>query len=414
MPAEPFRFVQASDLHLEQPVQGLAEVPEHLRAALLDAPFSAAERVIDATLAESADFLILAGDVLNPRHAGPRGITFLLEQFERLAAREIAVYWAGGQEDPPEEWPTAAKLPPNVHLYASHEVEEITHYRNEHPLCLVAGTSVNDRKHVRPADFHRDPNGLYTIAVAHGIAEGESLAEQPIDYWALGGQHQRKSLCQAPYTAHYCGSPQGRELAESGPHGCTLVSVDHEGKTRTQLLVTDSVRWHEERLAIEGSAKPDDLHQQLSARMRTLASEAGDRTSLVSWTIEALGPLPESARLGWLSRRSAQAAELLAWLRDEFGKSVPPIWTASLEIAPPAALPTGWYEEDTILGDFLRAVQVHLADEQQPLGVATYVADRHREEAFASVLEINDPEARRRVLREAAALGVELLRGESI
>ena len=96
MPAEPFRFVQASDLHLEQPVQGLAEVPEHLRAALLDAPFTAAERVFDATLAESADFLILAGDVLNPRHAGPRGITFLLEQFDtRLHAGIFAPAVAG-------------------------------------------------------------------------------------------------------------------------------------------------------------------------------------------------------------------------------------------------------------------------------------------------------------------------------
>src|SRR5262245_8927628 len=116
MPVEPFRFVQAADLHLEEPVQGLAEVPDQLRATPLDAPFIAAERIFDATLAESADFLVLSGDVISARHASPRGITFLLDQFERLAVREIAIYWAGGEEDSPEDWPAAAKLPPNVHL----------------------------------------------------------------------------------------------------------------------------------------------------------------------------------------------------------------------------------------------------------------------------------------------------------
>ena len=96
----PLRFIHAGDFHLQQPLAGLAEVPDHLRDVLLDAPYRAAERVFDAVLREEADFLVLAGDLVAPQQCSPRALSFLSEQFERLADRETAVYWAGGTVDP--------------------------------------------------------------------------------------------------------------------------------------------------------------------------------------------------------------------------------------------------------------------------------------------------------------------------
>ena len=406
MPAEPFRFVHAADLHLEQPLAGLSDVPDHLRKPLVDAPYTAAERVFDSVLAENADFLVLAGNVLNVHQAGPRAVVFLLDQFERLAARDVAVYWAGGAEDPPEAWPAAAKLPPNVHVFARGEVEALTHSRHEEPLCRVAGTSC-DSGVLRPSDFQTDENGLFTIAVAHGRTDAAALAERQIDYWALGGIHERRSLSISQGTAHYCGSPQGRSPAEAGPHGCTLASIDLEGKVRTQFITTDVLRWHVERLAIAEKASPDDLQRLLAERMRALASEARDRGALVNWTIEQIG-LPI-----WKSGQPALAAELLDRLRAEFGTGDAPVWTGSLEFEPPTALPPAWCEEDTILGDFLRAVRVHEADDRQPLDVAVYLSAGQRDGELAAALELADPVARRRALRDAAALGIELLRGEA-
>ena len=101
---QPFRFVHAADFHLERPLRGLAEVPDHLRVALIDAPYRAAERVFDAAIKERVDFVVLAGDILDPLAAGPRGLVFLGEQFQRLAAQGIRVYWAGGRSDDFERW----------------------------------------------------------------------------------------------------------------------------------------------------------------------------------------------------------------------------------------------------------------------------------------------------------------------
>ena len=56
MPGEPFRFLHASDLHLEQPLAGLDEIPDHLRDRLVDAPLAAARSVFDAAVAEAVDF----------------------------------------------------------------------------------------------------------------------------------------------------------------------------------------------------------------------------------------------------------------------------------------------------------------------------------------------------------------------
>ena len=116
MSHRPFRFVHASDFHLETPLEGVAEVPDHLREPLVDAAYTAAGRVFDAVLAEEAEFLVLSGDILHPPHTGPRGPLFLSEQFARLAQRQIPVYWATGGIDPPEVWPGVIPLPEQVHL----------------------------------------------------------------------------------------------------------------------------------------------------------------------------------------------------------------------------------------------------------------------------------------------------------
>jgi DNA repair protein SbcD/Mre11 len=126
MSSRPFRFIHASDFHLEQPLMGVAEVPDHLRELFLDAPYAAAQQVFEAALAEDVGFVVLSGDILQPLATGPRGPLFLAEQFARLAARGIGVYWAGGAVDPPETWPGVVKLPQNVHVFPRGRMEETT------------------------------------------------------------------------------------------------------------------------------------------------------------------------------------------------------------------------------------------------------------------------------------------------
>lgn len=396
------RFLHAADLRLDLPVLGLEEVPPHLIDALINAPYEAARRVFDTALKERVDFVVLAGNVVHPLRCGPRGIAFLLEQFQRLAEQEIVVYWVGGESDHADHWPDAAKLPSNVQVFAPGKLEELSHFRGDGVICTLAGFSHDDGRAVRPGDFNPDSSGQFTIGIVSGDFRPEQLAPEELHYWALGGRPNRETLFSTPHCAHYAGTPQGRTPDEVGPHGCTLVHVDPEHRVRQQFVPTDSLRWHVEHVPFTSEVARHTLNDVLRDRMKKIVADAGDRTTLVSWRIEGL------ARSRGV-RYEHLEAELASMLRHEFGYGSPVVWTAAVEIAPPSSLPQMWYEEDTLLGDFLRLMRDVEDDAEHHLELEQLLSGPAAEEA-ATLIRWRDDHQRRRVLQDAALLGVDLLR----
>ena len=77
------------------------------------------------------------------------------------------------------------------------------------------------------------------------------------------------------------------------------------------------------------------------------------------------------------------------------------------------ALPASLYEQETILGDFLRALREFEIDPQQPLNLESLLADGQAAGLFSQAVAIADGATRKRVLHEAALLGMELLGGDT-
>jgi DNA repair exonuclease SbcCD nuclease subunit len=406
MSSPAFRFVHASDFHLETPPCGVAEVPDHLRELFLEAPYWAAERVFETVLGEEAEFLVLSGDLLHPRRTGPRGPLFLAEQFERLAQREIPVYWVGGRVDPPEAWPRGIQRPENVHVFPQGQIEDVLHQHHSVPLVRLAGTAHHRRQKPRVSDFHSDPVGLFSMALVYGTADSTALQSRGIHYWALGGRHNRSTLFSSTQVAHYPGSPQGRRPEEAGVHGCTVVEVDEERRARLSLSPTDVMRWLNERVEVDATTSRVDLESLLRERMLGLIESNPNLDLLVSWTIVGSGPL--LAQL----RRGALAAELLGWLRSEYGFGPPAAWSLSLQTECSFDLPPQQYEEETIRGDFLRAIRQLQINPSEPLDLQSYLTDEQLAEEVRSSVIVAERSRRERVLREAALLGVDLLSGE--
>lgn len=401
------KFLQASDLHLEQPLYGLSEVPDHLRETLLEAPLQAAARVFETAILEDVDFLILAGDVINPRTAGPHAMAFLLDQLEQLRDHKIAVYWAGGREDPPEAWPEAVPLPDNVQRFPKGKIKQFVHRSGDQPVANLIGVSSPADGVVPVGDFRIEPANIFTAAVACGQTDAASAgAFKQIDYWALGGLHDTKTLFQGPQTAHYAGSPQGRCPREAGVHGCTLVQVEHGRKVRTKSIATEVIRWRSESLSLPAEANRNELQRQLRSAMQRIASEAGGATVLVSWEVQGGDDVVRQLSRGDLSR------ELIEWLRTEFGRAKPPVWTTSLQARASDTIPDELYEEDTILGDFLRAIRDHEQESSRALNLAAFLPDLGKNRALAAALQAVDRDERRTLLHEAARLGLDLLSGE--
>ena len=406
MPQRPFRFLHAADFRLEEPLSGLAEVPDELRDLLVEAPLLAARQAFDTALSEEVDFVVLAGALADLQQAGPQVLLFFAEQLGRLAEKGIAVYWAGGPGDPPESWPAWLALPENVRRFPRGRIEHIVHHRDAVPLAKIIGTSRDPKRAVSLEEMQLDPAGLFTVGVLYGEFAPDLLRAQELSYWALGGKPLRSTLFSTPQVAHYPGGPQGLHPAAGGAHGCTLVQVDEQAACRITLMPTDAVRWHQQRLTIEPSTTEEDLRALLRDQVQTLLESVSSRAVLAAWTIAGQGPLLSQLR------RGALAGQLLGWLREEYRRTSPCVWTISVEAESTATLPAESYEQETILGDFLHQVRHYQMNDREPLYLDPYIHSRHQAGTLGDRLDLSAPETRRHVLGEAALLGADLLKGE--
>jgi DNA repair exonuclease SbcCD nuclease subunit len=396
------RLLHASDLHLELPLYGLAEIPDHLRDLLIEAPYQAAEQVFETALAEDVDAVLLAGDILNVDRAGPPAIMLLLEQFARLGDRGIPIYWAGGAVDVPDHWPRSVPLPGNVHLFPVGRVESLDLVRGGETIARVQGTSCRDGGEVEARGFHRDAHGLFTIGVAYGTDDSAGHEGDRVNYMALGGRHRHETVDHEPGIAHYCGTPQGRGPSETGPHGCTVVTVDETGRATTRLVTTDVVRWIAESMEVTATTRSEQLLERMVDRLEKLQAKQPGIDLLVNWEIRGTGPLVNRLRPGGL------ADELLVDLRRKLGERQPAAWSVSLACRAPLFVPAEWYDQETVLGDYLRQVREFEQNEDLPFELRQFLPDDFGADPLAAIADL-DREERGELLCRAAKLGVDLL-----
>lgn len=404
MTGESFRFIHASDFHLEQPAADLDALPNHLREALATAQHAAAGAVFEAALADNIDFLVLAGDLLQPLTAGPHGMALLLGHFDRLHQKQTPVFWAAGSVDDPARWPEAVPLPPNVTLFPKNRTLSIPVQRAGRTLCQVVGRSSEGRTELHVPSYRVDPTDEFTVAIGYGASDGEALAEGRFDYWALGGQHQRREIeGVAEGGAVYCGSPQGRALDEPGPHGYTLVDVDAQRCVRRHAVECDLFRYCHLKLDGTEILASGDIRGLLAGRIARLLHEHGSRHLIIAWDIQVTAETMHAV---------GDPEALLTWLRREFGHGTPAAWTARLSVAPPRRYPQPWNDEDTILGDFLRAAGRHAKASGRDLNLAPLTEEQPDMARGIANLLADVPEAARAgLLEQATRVGVDYLRG---
>lgn len=399
---QPLRLVHASDFHLELPLHGLAEIPDHLRDLLIDAPHHAVEQVFETALAEDVDAVLLAGDLLHLDLAGPRSVVLLLDQFARLGERGIPIYWAGGEVDAPDSWPRSIELPANVHVFPVGRVETLDLARAGEIIAKVQGTSRHSSGEVEVRGFHRDAHGLFTIGVAHGTSDSAGHEGDRVHYMALGSRHQHQTVDEEPGIAHYSGTPQGRSPNETGPHGCTVVTVDETNRAKTRFVATDTVRWIDQALEVTASTKSEQLHDRMVERLEKLQAQHPGIDLFIRWNIRGAGPLVNRLRPNSL------ADELLVDLRRKFGERAPYAWSVSIDCGSPLSVPAEWYDQETCLGDFLRVVREFELHET-PFDLRPFLPENVRDEVLESIAQIESDEDRAALLCRASKLGVDLL-----
>lgn len=413
MAAKTFRFLHASDFHLERPPGGLTDLPIDLVDTLLDATYKAVDAVFDTALREQVEFVILSGDILHFPTASPRAVDFLCTQFGRLQEQKIPVFWLGGQLEADHPLPDELQLPDNVHLFSTGDVQTHEVRKGKKTIAYVVGQSRGGHAFANLDEMRVPRDGRFFVGLWHCDSgqelDHDQLDDLGIDYWALGGRHESRSL-QTMIPAAFSGSPQGRGPAEAGPHGCLLVTVTGDDIDETQLVETDMVRYRTERIVVQPGDDRDKLAAKMKSRMQTIRHDVdAKKPILVSWEIE------DDDALGRSLRRWDQAETFL----EKFRRDTPELhgvdkgmWSISLS-SQRASFPTKLFDEDSILGDFLRVLR-GMEDKLDP---AMEVADELPKNAMGQRLEkqlqSQDLNARRKLLQAVSTLGIDLLSGES-
>jgi len=322
-----FRFVHAADLHLDTPFEGLSEVDSDLARRLRDASLAALDRIVAKALEVDAAFVVFAGDIYDGEARGIRAQLRFRAALERLAQAGVQAFIAHGNHDPEGgRWTAIRTWPEGVTVFPSEAPAAVEVRRGGDLLATVHGISYGTRR-VTDNLALRFPvvraGGALHVAVLHcnlGDQPGHApyspcsladLRSRGMGYWALGHVHRRAVLARDPWVV-YPGNTQGRSFGpgELGDKGAVVVHVADGSVTDVTPFATDTARFHDLAVSIEGAVDLAALADRLRAAGQAL------RTANPGLELLVRGRLTGRGDLHRVVSREQGRAELLEALAD--------------------------------------------------------------------------------------------------
>lgn len=267
-------FIHAADLHLDRPFEGLSELPRPLHERVKASTFTALGRLIDRTLAERADFLIIAGDIFDDSHRSLQAQKKFIQSMKRLQSAGIPVFLVFGNHDHLDDPWNRLEFPENIHVFPTSPAM-IPYRKADGQRVNLYGFSYAQRRVAEDmaAEYTREEGADFHIGILHGAqrsAGGEDryapfsigeLAGKAFDYWALGHIHKRQQL-SPPLPIWYPGDIQGLSSKETDEKGASLVELDGQG-AHVRFFPTADILWKKQEVSLRGPITAESLEQAL-------------------------------------------------------------------------------------------------------------------------------------------------------
>jgi DNA repair exonuclease SbcCD nuclease subunit len=248
-----FRFLHAADIHLDSPLKGLEHYPDAPVEQIRLAARRAFDNLVDTAIDEKTDFVLLAGDLYDGDWKDFNTGIYFISRMGRLRDAGIPVFMVSGNHDAASQITRSLKLPDNVTLFGHRNAGTI---QIDHLGAAVHGQSFSTRSVMEDLvrNYPQGDPSLFNIGLLHTSLNGrpghepyapctlDSLRSKGYQYWALGHVHQREVICRDPWVV-FPGNIQGRHIRETGPKGCTLVTVDGGSVVSVEEHELDVLRW---------------------------------------------------------------------------------------------------------------------------------------------------------------------------
>lgn len=250
------RFFHAADLHLDSPFKGVSSMPAAQLKSLRESTFNAFQSLIDYTVQEKPDFLLIVGDIYDGEDRSLRAQHKFQQGMELLNKHHIPVFLSYGNHDHLGGKWTRFQLPDNVHVFD--KKLEKKHIQIGQQDVYISGFSYKER-HVKDSmtplfEEATQDEALY-IGMLHGSLAGDTthavyapftkdeLISKNYDYWALGHIHKRQVIHAEPPIV-YSGNIQSRHRNEKGIKGFYDVSLE-KGQSSLTFVPTSSIIYDE-------------------------------------------------------------------------------------------------------------------------------------------------------------------------
>ncbi len=323
-----FRFLHAADIHLDSPLRGLEAYRDAPVEQIRSATRRAFDNLVDLAIREEVAFVLLAGDLFDGDWKDYNTGIYFMNRMGRLREAGIEVFMVSGNHDAASQISRALHLPGNVKLLSHKRAETRV---LDHLNAAIHGQSFASRSVSEDLtrNYPQGEQGLFNIGLLHTALTGrpghelyapcsvDALKSKGYQYWALGHVHQREEVSREPWIV-FPGNIQGRHIRETGPKGCTLVTVDGEQVVGVEHRDTDVLRWALCRVDLSGCETSEECLDSVRQAFEGELGRAGSRPVAVRLVLEGAtrlhGQLHERSQ-HWMEEFRAVAASLLdVWL----------------------------------------------------------------------------------------------------
>lgn len=387
------KFIHCADIHLDTPLQGLAQYPGAPVNEIRNATRRAFERVLSAAISQKVDFVIVAGDLYDTGLKSFESALFFNKQMARLKDAGIGVYLIYGNHDAASKLIKQIRPPSNVHVFRTSEAQT---FLDDGLRVAIHGQSFATPEITDDlaAEYPPPKAGFFNIGVLHtnlaGISEHanyapcslETLKNKGYQYWALGHVHNRQILCADPYIV-YPGNIQGRHGKEQGEKSCELVTVSDAGAISIETISTSVVPWFQTDIDASGCRTAEEVYEKLRLGLEAMLSQSSERVTAVRLRI-----FGTTDAHGELSRDLEQVRHEAISIATECGRGL--FWVERVEVSTSPRLNRDeLLKRDDPIGEVVRILATL---RQDPAALASWSAIAELQKKFPDELA-NGPEA---------------------
>lgn len=232
------KLLHISDIHFGIKFLNKSKV---LREKLIFGQFSTFRKVVNYSIENKLNALLIAGDLFDSEYRSLKSERFLLEQFNRLDEHNIKVVYSLGNHDSNSSFNDnfLYELPKNVIIFKKDSYE--SYLLDNKVMIHSCGHQKNDENRNLVKKFPKYIEGYINVGLLHcsilsSIKKNdkylpttkEELMNKEYDYWALGHIHKREKISEEIY---YSGSLQGLNSKEVGSKGGYLIDFSNNFKT---------------------------------------------------------------------------------------------------------------------------------------------------------------------------------------